>query len=317
MSSASLPKTSATAASGESSGKPRPSSTRPGRGCGRRWRRCSRGRSRAAVYGSAKLLRAQLLAILTSMELGVATFADLSSGISPEQRMRNLMEEVRAGRPARPRRLRHRRASPRGLPDLLAGHPAGRRGRHHRAHPALERGHRPQLRRPGPRLPGLRRGRPAVGRSRRDHGRARLVHRVLPALRLRPQGLRRALRGEARPAAAHPRRRARHLGRAPPRPARRRGRVAAARPGPAARVGRGRRLAAVRGAGRDARPAARARDHRRPARALRAARRPLPRGGARRRPRRRADARGHQHPRLRRRDLRSRPTPPSPRRTWR
>ena len=28
------------------------------------------------------------------MELGVATFADLSSGISPEQRMRNLMEEV-------------------------------------------------------------------------------------------------------------------------------------------------------------------------------------------------------------------------------
>jgi probable LLM family oxidoreductase len=29
------------------------------------------------------------------MELGVATFADLSSGISPEQRMRNLMEEVR------------------------------------------------------------------------------------------------------------------------------------------------------------------------------------------------------------------------------
>jgi probable LLM family oxidoreductase len=29
------------------------------------------------------------------MELGVATFADLSSGISPEQRMRDLMEEVR------------------------------------------------------------------------------------------------------------------------------------------------------------------------------------------------------------------------------
>jgi len=29
------------------------------------------------------------------MELGIATFADLSAGISPEQRMRNLMEEVR------------------------------------------------------------------------------------------------------------------------------------------------------------------------------------------------------------------------------
>src|SRR3954447_23807474 len=37
----------------------------------------------------------QLPAILHGMELGVATFADLSSGISPEQRMRNLMEEVR------------------------------------------------------------------------------------------------------------------------------------------------------------------------------------------------------------------------------
>ena len=32
--------------------------------------------------------------MLPCMELGVATFADLSSGISPEQRMRNLMEEV-------------------------------------------------------------------------------------------------------------------------------------------------------------------------------------------------------------------------------
>jgi probable LLM family oxidoreductase len=33
--------------------------------------------------------------MLRGMELGVATFADLSSGISPEQRMRDLMEEVR------------------------------------------------------------------------------------------------------------------------------------------------------------------------------------------------------------------------------
>jgi hypothetical protein len=28
------------------------------------------------------------------MELGLATFADLSSGVTPEQRMRELMEEV-------------------------------------------------------------------------------------------------------------------------------------------------------------------------------------------------------------------------------
>jgi probable LLM family oxidoreductase len=33
--------------------------------------------------------------MLPGMELGVATFADLSSGVSPEQRMRDLMEEVR------------------------------------------------------------------------------------------------------------------------------------------------------------------------------------------------------------------------------
>jgi probable LLM family oxidoreductase len=32
--------------------------------------------------------------MLCAMELGIATFADLSSGISPQQRMRNLMEEV-------------------------------------------------------------------------------------------------------------------------------------------------------------------------------------------------------------------------------
>ena len=132
-----------------------------------------------------------------------------------------------AGRPARPRRVRHRRAPPRGLPHLLAGHRAGGGGRHHRAHPPLERGHRAQLRRPGPRLPGLRRGRPALRRPRRDHGRPRLVHRVLPALRLRPQGLRRALRREARPAAEAARRRPRHLGGPPPRAARQRGRVAA------------------------------------------------------------------------------------------
>jgi probable LLM family oxidoreductase len=33
--------------------------------------------------------------MLVGMELGVATFADLSSGVSPEQRMRDLIEEVR------------------------------------------------------------------------------------------------------------------------------------------------------------------------------------------------------------------------------
>jgi alkanesulfonate monooxygenase SsuD/methylene tetrahydromethanopterin reductase-like flavin-dependent oxidoreductase (luciferase family) len=32
--------------------------------------------------------------MLLRMELGLATFADLSSGVSPEQRMRNLLEEA-------------------------------------------------------------------------------------------------------------------------------------------------------------------------------------------------------------------------------
>jgi probable LLM family oxidoreductase len=35
------------------------------------------------------------IAIITSMELGLATFADLSSGVSPERRMRDLLEEIR------------------------------------------------------------------------------------------------------------------------------------------------------------------------------------------------------------------------------
>ena len=71
----------------------------------------------------------------------------------------------------------------------------------------------------------------------------------------------------------------------------RRRRLPAARAGAAARLGRRRRLAAVGRPRRHARAAADARDHRRPARALRAARRALPRGLRRRpatTPRRRA-----------------------------
>jgi hypothetical protein len=53
------------------------------------------------------------------MELGVATFADLSSGVSPQQRMRDLLEEAQL-------------AEQLGLDD--------------RADPTFERGHRAQLR---------------------------------------------------------------------------------------------------------------------------------------------------------------------------
>ncbi len=46
------------------------------------------------------------------MELGLATFADLSSGVSPQQRMRDLIEEAVLAEQVGPRRVRHRRAPP-------------------------------------------------------------------------------------------------------------------------------------------------------------------------------------------------------------
>ncbi|CAA9466764.1 MAG: Putative oxidoreductase, partial [uncultured Solirubrobacteraceae bacterium] len=144
-----------------------------------------------------------------------------------------------------------------------------------------------------------RRGGPAVGRARGDHGRPRLVHRVLPALRLRPRRLRRAVRREARPAAGATRRRPRHVVGTPPSRAGRRGRLAAAPPGPVAGVDRRRRLSAVRGPRRHAGTAPDPGDHRRSAGALRALGRPLSR---RRRPRRTRSgepAGVHQHARLR------------------
>ena len=223
------------------------------------------------------------------MELGLYTFADMpaSAGISPEQRVRNLLEEAelaeQVGLDVFGVGEHHR-------PDFVVSAPAvvlgGHRGAHG-AHPPDQRGHRAQLGRPGARLPGLRHARPALRRSRGDHGRARLVHRVVPAVRLRPRRLRRAVRREARAAARAARLRAGHLVRPAPRGARGRGRVPAARAGPAARLGRGRRHPAVGRARRQARPAAGAGDHRRGAGALRAARRALPRrrraGRARRR----------------------------------
>ncbi len=204
------------------------------------------------------------------MELGLATFGDVHPGTTPERRMRELMEEIeladQLGLDVFAVGEHHR-------PDYAVSAPADRPRRRRRAHaadPPLERGHRPQLRRPGARLPAVRDRRPALRRPRRDHGRARVVHRVLPALRPGPQGLRRALRREARPAAAHPRGRARALVRPPAPRARRPGRVPAAGAGSAPRLDRRRRLAGVGHPRRDARPAADDRDHRRAARALRA-----------------------------------------------
>ena len=243
------------------------------------------------------------------MELGIYTFAELtpdpSTGrtISPAERLRNLVEEMeladQVGLDVFGVGEHHR-------PDFAVSTPGGRARRRRRADepdPAHECRERDQLGRPRARLPGLRHARPALGRARRDHGRPRVVHRVVPALRLRPRRLRRALRGEA-PAAARPSRvGARHLVGPPPAAARRPRRLPEAAPGSAPDLGGGRRRARVGGARRGARPADGARDHRRPARALRAVRGDPPRGRAPRRPRPRLGAAQHQLPRLRRRDL--------------
>ena len=78
-----------------------------------------------------------------------------------------------------------------GLRDLGAGGGArGGRGAH-AAHPAHERGHGALVRRSGAGLSAVRHARLPVGRAGRDHGRARRLHRILPAVRLRPRRLRR------------------------------------------------------------------------------------------------------------------------------
>ena len=111
----------------------------------------------------------------------------------------------RARRSRRARRLRARRASPARLRDFGAGGGAGGRRRAHEAHPPDERRDGAVVGRSGARLPAIRHARSHLGRPRRDHGRARLVHRVVSAVRLRSRRLRDAVRGEARSPARHPR----------------------------------------------------------------------------------------------------------------
>ena len=121
-----------------------------------------------------------------------------------------------------------------------------------------------------------------LGRARRDHGRARLVHRVVPALRLRPRRLRLAVRREAASSCSRSATARRSPGRGEHRaPLNDLGVYPRPDAEPAAGLGRGRRHAAIGRACRHARPAAGARHHRRRAGALRAARRALPRGGRR------------------------------------
>ena len=210
------------------------------------------------------------------IELGLYTFADVSRdpqtgvALAPDVRMRHLIEEIeladQVGLDVFGVGEHHR-------PDYSVSAPAVvlARGRGaHDAHPADERGHRPQLGRSRARLPAVRHRGPAVGRTRRDHGGARLVHRVVSALRAGPARLRRAVCGEAGPAAAAARRGAHHMvGRASA-VDRGPGRVSATRPGSAADLGRRRRHAGLGGPRRDAGAADGAGDHRRRAGPLRA-----------------------------------------------
>ena len=143
-------------------------------------------------------------------------------------------------------------------------------------------------------------------RARRGHPRARLVHRVLPAVRLRPRRLRGAVRGEARSVRRAARRRQPVTWRARPappltQPARVPDR---SRPAPLTTwVGVGGSPAVGR-ARRALRPAADARHHRRRPRAVRPLRRALPPGARPARPAGDAADR-HALARLRRRDRRA------------
>ena len=226
------------------------------------------------------------------MEIGVYTFVentpDPATGrlLDPAQRLRDLIEEValadQVGLDVFGIGEHHR-------PDFLASAPTvllAAAAERSKTHPVEHGGHRAELGRSGAGLRAVRHPRPSLRRARRDHGRARLVHRVVPAVRLRPRRLRRAVRGKARAAAGRSATTSASPGRA--RIARRctdQG-VYPRTPEPNPDLDRGRRQPAVGGARRHAQPADGARHHRRHARALRAVRQPVPPGRARGRPRR-------------------------------
>ena len=157
-----------------------------------------------------------------------------------------------ARRRGRARRLRDRRAPPARLRRLGAGRRARRGGRADEADPADERRQRAQLGRPRARVPAVRDARPALRRARRDHGRPRLVHRVVPALRLRPRTTTTSSSPRsstcscacARPSTS--RWAGRHRA-----PLDRIGRLSPPRAGAAARLDRGRRQPRLGGAGRE------------------------------------------------------------------
>ena len=184
----------------------------------------------------------------------------------------------RARRPARARSVRGRRAPSARLRGVGAADRAGGRGGTHAEDSPEQRRHGAQLGRSGEGVSGLRHARPDLGGTRGDHGGPGVVHGVVSAVRLRPQGLRRAVCGEAQAAVGAALLRARHLVGAPPGGATRRGGVPTPAAEPVAGVDRRRWDARVGGTRGCAGAAVDDRDHRRTAGAVCAAGRPLPPG---------------------------------------
>ena len=220
------------------------------------------------------------------MELGIYSFGDYvpdppwGQGISVAQRFANLLEEIeladQVGLDVFALGEHHR-------PDFIVSSPAtvlAAAAVRTKTNPAGFGGHRAQFGRSGTRVPAVRHGGSAVERTRRADGRPRLVHRVVPPVRLRTRRLRGAVHRKARSAAGHTRVAAGDVvGKRQVSGAADGARgVAASHPGPAAGVHRRGWQPRIGRAGGHAGPAAVAGHHRRRARAVPALRRSVPRG---------------------------------------
>src|SRR5690625_3837551 len=271
-------------------------------------------------------------AAASPFEVGVYSFADLTpmpqtgGRLSPQERMRNLIEEITLadqvgldvyglGEHHRPEYIsnapavtlaaaatltRHTRLQ-RAVTRLTSDDPVRAPPPAPRPSPPHERRHRALQRRSGPRLPTVRHPRPDLGRQGRDHGRPRLLHRVVPPLRLRAERLQRTLRGETGDAPRSPQERNPELERQAHPDGSQPRRLPPPRPGSAPRLGCRGRHPRIGRARRPPGPAHGDRHHWRQHRAVRAVRRSVPRGAQQDRPA--AAATQHQLPRAHRQGI--------------
>ena len=126
-----------------------------------------------------------------TIELGLDTFGDVTvdtdrQPLTQAQALRHVVEEGVLADQVGLDVLRRRRTPPKGLLDIRARSRAARRLRRglERISPRL-RSHRAQHRRSGARLPALLDAERHLERTRGSDRRTRLVHRVVPAVRLR------------------------------------------------------------------------------------------------------------------------------------